>query len=136
MLQRPLRDRLIPNVFYQNMEEKELDAREIIAKVKEYVDVRKEIAILSAVDKGSQLFANLVTDGLVLLFGVLGVLFGSLAAGFYLSEVLGNTYAGFLIVTGFYFLLAIAFYAVKDKYVEKHIINAAIKRFFKVKHES
>ncbi len=118
------------------MEEKELDAREIIGKVKEYIDVRKEIAILSAVDKGSQLFANLITDGLVLLFGVLGVLFGSLAAGFYLSEVLGNTYAGFLIVTGFYFLLAVVFYAVKDKYVEKHIINAAIKRFFRVKNES
>ncbi|MES2872456.1 MAG: phage holin family protein [Bacteroidota bacterium] len=118
------------------MEEKELDAREIIAKVKEYVDVRKEIAILSAVDKGSQLFANLVTDGLVLLFGVLGVLFGSLAAGFYLSEVFENTYAGFLIVTGFYFLLAIVFYALKDKYVEKHIINAAIKKFFRNKHEA
>ena len=118
------------------MEEKELDAREIIAKVKEYVDVRKEIAILSAVDKGSQLFANLVTDGLVLLFGVLGILFGSLAAGFYLSEVFGNSYAGFLIVTGFYFLLAIVFYAIKDKYVEKHIINAAIKKFFGNKHEA
>jgi len=118
------------------MEEKELDAREIIAKVKEYVDVRKEIAILSAVDKGSQLFANLATDGLVLLFGVLGVLFGSLAAGFYLSEVLGNTYAGFLIITGFYFLMAIIFYAIKDKYVEKHIINAAIKKFFRQKHEA
>lgn len=118
------------------MEEKELDAREIIGKVKDYVDVRKEITILSAVEKGSQLFANLATDGLVLLFGVLGILFGSLAAGFYLSEVVGNTYAGFLIVTGFYFLLAIIFYAVKDKYVEKHIINAAIKKFFRDKHEA
>lgn len=118
------------------MEEKELDAREIIGKVKEYVDVRKEIAILSAVEKGSQLFANLATDGLVLLFGVLGVLFGSLAAGFYLSEVFENTYAGFLIVTGFYFVLALIIYAVKDKYVEKHIINAAIKRFFREKHEA
>lgn len=118
------------------MEEKELDAREIIAKVKEYIEVRKEIAILSAVDKGSQLFANLATDGLVLLFGVLGILFGSLAAGFYLSEVIGNTYAGFLIVTGFYFLLAVVFYAVKDKYVEKHIVNAAIKKFFRNKHEA
>lgn len=118
------------------MEEKELDAREIIAKVKEYVDVRKEIFILTSVDKGSQLFANLVTDGLVLLFGVLGILFGSLAAGFYLSEVFGNTYAGFLIVTGFYFLLAIIFYVVKDKYVEKHVVNAIIKKFFRVKHEA
>ena len=113
------------------MENQELDAQKIIEKVKDYVEVRKEIAILSAVEKGTQLFANLVTDGLVLLFGVLAILFGSLALGFYLSELLGDTYSGFLIVTGFYFLLAIIIYAIKDKYVEKHIIDAVIKKFFR-----
>ena len=113
------------------MENQELDAQKIIEKVKDYVEVRKEIAILSAVEKGTQLFANLVTDGLVLLFGVLAILFGSLALGFYLSELLGDTYSGFLIVTGVYFLLAIIIYAIKDKYVEKHIIDAIIKKFFR-----
>ncbi|MHB1176784.1 MAG: phage holin family protein [Daejeonella sp.] len=117
------------------MEDQELDARKIAGKVKEYVEVRKELAILSAVEKGSQLFANLITDGLVLLFGILAILFGSLALGFYLSELLGNTFSGFFIVTGFYFLLAIVIYAVKDKYMEKHIINAVIKKFFMDRNE-
>lgn len=112
------------------MEDQELDTRKIAGKVKDYIEVRKELAVLSAVEKGSQLFANLVTDGLVLLFGVLAILFGSLALGFYLSELIGNTFSGFFIVTGFYFLLAIAVYALKDKYLEKHIINAMIKKFF------
>lgn len=115
------------------MEDQELDAQKIVSKVKEYVEVRKELAILSAVEKGSQLFANLLTDGLVLLFGILAILFGSLALCFYLSEVIGNSYAGFLIVTGFYFLVAIIIYALKDKYLEKPIINAVIKKFFRDK---
>ncbi len=118
------------------MEDKELDVREIAGKVKDYLEVRKELAILSAVEKGSQLFSNLLTDGLVVLFGVLGIFFGSLALCFYLSEVMGNTYSGFLIVTGFYFLLAIIIYAVKDKYMEKHIINAVIKKFFMNKSDA
>ena len=113
------------------MEEKELDVKEIISKLKEYVEVRKELAILSAVEKGSQLFANLLTDGLVLLFGWLTLLFGSFALGFYLSELLGNSYAGFLIITGFYFMLAIALYLVKDKFIEKHIVNSMVKKFFR-----
>lgn len=117
------------------MEDKELNAQEVISKVKEYVEVRKELAMLSAVEKGSQLFANLLTDGLVLLFGILTILFGSLALGFYLSELIGNSYSGFLIVTGIYFLVAILIYALKDKYMEKHIINGVIKKFFKDRNE-
>ena len=117
------------------MEDQELDAQEVISKVKEYVEVRKELAVLSAVEKGSQLFANLLTDGLVVLFGVLSILFGSLALGFYLSELIGNSYSGFLIVTGFYFLVAIIIYSLKDKYMEKHIVNGIIKKFFKDRKE-
>src|SRR5690606_41556688 len=70
------------------------------------------------------------SSDLVVLFGILGLFFGSLALCFYLSELIGNSYAGFLIVTGIYLLLAIIIYAIKDKYLEKHIINAAIKKIF------
>lgn len=113
------------------MEDQEHDSASLIEKVKEYASVRKELAILSAVEKGSQLFANLLTDGLVLLFLVLAALFGSFALGFYLSELIGNSYAGFFIVTGLYLLLALVLYLVKDKYVEKKIINSIIGKFFK-----
>ena len=117
------------------MEDQELDARNIVGKVRNYVNLRKELVILSAVKKGSQLIANLLTDCLVKLFGVLTILFGSLALGFYLSELIGNTYSGFFIVTGFYLLFAILIYALKDKYMEKHIINAVIKKFLRDKKE-
>lgn len=112
------------------MEDQKLDAQEIIGKVKEYIEVRKELAILSAVEKGSQLLTNLITSGLVFLFGVLAILFGSFALGFYLSELIGNTYSGFLIVTGFYLLLAIIIYSVKDRFIEKRIVNGMIKKVF------
>lgn len=117
------------------MEEHEVDSQTIIDKAKEYVHVRTELSVLNAVDKGSKLFAGMVTDGLVLILFVLTILFGSLALGFYLSEVLGNTYAGFLIIAGFYLLAALILNSIKEKYIEKRIINAVIEKFFKDRNE-
>lgn len=122
------------------MEEQELDPQNIIEKIKEYIHVRTELSVLSAVDKGSQLFAGLLTDGLVLVLTVLAFLFGSLALGFYLSEVLNNTYGGFLIVAGIYLLGAVILNSIKEKYLEKRIINLVIEKFFRdrnvEKHEN
>jgi len=122
------------------MEEQELDPQNIIDKIKEYIHVRTELSVLSAVDKGSQLFAGLLTDGLVLVLTVLAFLFGSLALGFYLSEVLNNTYGGFLIVAGIYLLGAVILNSIKEKYLEKRIINLVIEKFFRdrnvEKHEN
>ena len=117
------------------MEDKEVESQGITDRIKEYAQIRKELAILTAVEKGSRLFANLITDGLVVLFAVPTFSFGSLALGFYLSEVLGNTYAGFLIITGFYLLVALIVYFTKDKYMEKAIINKIIAKFFKERNE-
>lgn len=113
------------------MEEQEVDPQNIIERVKEYIHVRTELSVLSAVDKGSQLFAGLLTNGLVLVFTVLAGLFGSFALGFYLSEVLNNTYGGFLIVAGIYLLGALLLNSIKERYLEKRIINLVIEKFFK-----
>ena len=122
------------------MEEQEVDPQNIIEKIKEYIHVRTELSVLSAVDKRSQLFASLLTDGLVLVLTVLAFLFGSLALGFYLSEVLNNTYGGFLIVAGIYLLGAVILNSIKEKYLEKRIINLVIEKFFRdrnvEKHEN
>jgi hypothetical protein len=117
------------------MEEPEIDPKNIIDKVKEYIHIQTELSVLSAVDKGSKLFAGLLTDGLVLIFIALAGLFGSFALGFYLSEALNNTYGGFLIVAGIYLLGAILLNSVKENYLEKRIINLMIEKIFKDRNE-
>lgn len=111
--------------------EEEFEQQKIIEKVTEYIKVRTELTLLKTVDKGSQLFANFLTNGLVLILTILAFLFGSLALGFYLSEVLNNSYGGFLIVAGIYLLLAFILNSLKDKYLEKKIINIVIENFFR-----
>ena len=117
------------------MEEPEIDPKNIIDKVKEYIHIQTELSVLSAVDKGSKILAGLLTDCLVLIFIALAGLFGSFALGFYLSEVLNNTYGGFLIVAGIYLLGAILLNSVKENYLEKRIINLMIEKIFKDRNE-
>jgi ABC-type transport system involved in multi-copper enzyme maturation permease subunit len=117
------------------MKEEKQNVEGILDQLKEYVNTRINLAMMVAADKGSQLFANLVTDGFVLICLVLAFLFGSLALGFYLSELIGNTYAGFAIIALFYFIVALIVYLIKDRYLEKPIINAVIKKMFKERNE-
>ena len=113
------------------MEEEEFEHQKLVEKVTEYIKVRKELVLLKTVDKGSQIFANLLSDVLVLVFTILAFLFGSFALSLYLSEILGNSYSGFLVVAGFYLLVALVLYSIKDKYLEKKIMNVIIAKFFR-----
>lgn len=113
--------------------EEEFDHQKLIDKITEYVNVRKDLVLLKSVDKGSQIFANLIGGVLIFLFAALAFVFGSFALSFYLSEILGNSYIGFLIVAGFYLLIAIILYSIKDNYLEKKFMNVIIAKFFKDK---
>lgn len=109
---------------------------ELLDKIKDYLNTRIRLGKLTLIEKGVLLFANLITDGLVIIFLILAFLFVSLALGFYISELLGNSFGGFFIVSLFYFVLAIIIYLLKDKYLEKPIINNMIKKILKEEEES
>lgn len=104
---------------------------ELLEKIKEYIDTRIKLGKLVAIEKGSSILADIITTLLVVLFLVAAFLFLSIGLGLYLSELIGNTYGGFLIVGLFYFLIALIVFLTKDKFIEKSIINGIIKKIFK-----
>lgn len=104
---------------------------EVLNKIKEYIDTRVRLSKLILIEKGASIVADAITSVIILIFLVLAFLFVSLALGFYLSELLGNTYGGFFIVSLFYFLIAVIVILMKDKYLHKSITDKAIKKIFK-----
>lgn len=104
---------------------------EVFEKIKEYIDTRLRLSRLILIEKGTSIFADLITGVVMVVFLVLAFLFVSIALGFYISALLGNTYGGFFIVSLFYFLIALIVYLLKDKYLRKSITNKAIKSIFK-----
>ena len=111
-------------------ENKEKDLEEIFSDAREYIDTRIEYTKLSAVEKGSKIFADLITSGAVVVSFILAFLFASFTLALYLSDVLGSYARGFGCVAGIYLLLSVIVYLTKDKYIEKILVNLFIKKYF------
>lgn len=103
--------------------------------VKEYVNTRIEITKLHIADKTSQVIGNMIAVGIVAVLFLFVVVFGSIAGAWALSDWLGKPYSGFLIVAGFYLLLAIIVWAAKQRLIRFPVMNAIIKQLYKKERE-
>lgn len=111
-------------------EKKEKNLEEIFSEVKDYIDNRIQYTKLSYVEKGSRLFADLITNTTVILCFVLAFLFGSVTLSLYLSEVFDSFTKGFGCVAAIYLLLSIIVFLTKDKFIERLLVNLFIKKYF------
>jgi hypothetical protein len=111
-------------------ENKEKSIEDLIADAKVYLETRVEYTRLYLVEKVSKIFADLVTTATVIVCFVLAFLFGTFTLALFLSDVLGSYTRGFGCVSLIYIFLAVIVYFTKDKYIEKAIINFAIRKYF------
>lgn len=111
-------------------ENKEKGIEDLVNDAKGYLDARVEYTRLYLVEKVSKIFADLVTNTVVIICFVLAFLFGTVTLALFLSDVLGSYTRGFGSVSLIYMALAIIVYLTKDKYIEKAIINVAIRKYF------
>ena len=84
-----------------------------------YVKTNCEIIKFEAVERTSSIGSSIITNLILVLVSVFLILFVSLGAGFYLSNLIGNTYVGFLIVAGFYLVLFIILLIGRKAFIEK-----------------
>lgn len=111
-------------------ENKEKDLEDLVGDAKEYVNTRLEYTRLYLIERGSKMFADLVTNAAVAICFLLAFLFGTFTLALFLSDVLGSFTRGFGCVALIYLLLALIVYFAKEKYIEKAIINFTIRRYF------
>lgn len=115
-------------------EQKEQD-KGLITNIKEYANIRKDLAMLTFAEKSSTAAAGIAAGGVMAILGLFVFFFGSLTLGFYLSEVMGNTYSGFLVVTGFYLIVTLIVYLTKENMIKKPVETGMIKKIFKERNE-
>jgi hypothetical protein len=111
-------------------ENKDKSIEDLVDDAKGFLEARVEYTRLYLVEKVSKAFADLVTSTAVIVCFILAFLFGSVTLALYLSDLLGSYAGGFGCVSLFYILLAIIVYLTKNKYIEKAIINVAIRKYF------
>ena len=111
-------------------ENKEKNIEDLIKDAKDYIEIRTEYTRLYLVEKVSKIFADIVTNALVIVCFVLAFLFGTFTLALFLSDLLGSFTRGFGCVALIYLVLAIIVYYTKEKYIEKAIVNFTIRNYF------
>jgi positive regulator of sigma E activity len=101
---------------------------EIAERLKSYVNTNIELLKLELTERCSVIGASLLSSLLVVLIVALFVFFVSLWLGFYLSDLLGDSYSGFAIIAGFYLILGIVLILGKSKFLESPLRDKIIQK--------
>jgi len=103
---------------------------ELTENLKKYVNTNYELFKLQAAERASVLGAGLIGWAIIGFVVVLFVFFLSLCAGFYLSALLNNPYAGFVIITGFYLLVGLVLVLGRKKLLEGPLREKIVRIIF------
>lgn len=109
---------------------------DVYADGKKYLQNRIEFAELNVLNRSTRVIANMLTEAAQIIFFLIAFLFGTIALGFYLSDLLRSHTLGFGAVALIYALLSFFIYLTKDKYIERVIIDRIIKKYYEGENEN
>ena len=104
---------------------------ELVSNAEDYLKTRQELSKLVALQKTSAVAAGLFSSIVIFLLFFFVVVFASVAIAYLISLYTGKVYLGFLSVSVLYLLAALIVHSRKKTLLEKPVINAMIKNFFK-----
>jgi hypothetical protein len=117
------------------MEEAFSKVEELAGEVKEYFNTRLDSVKLDAAEKTSKVTADLIAGVMAAVIFLLFFLFINFTLAYALAEWIGKTWAGFLIVSGFYLLAGIFIWVVRQKLIGLPLMNRMIGILFKPREE-
>lgn len=98
------------------------------ATLRHYIEDKLELAKLKTSEKAGTAVSGIIV-GLVVARLILFILiFLSFSAAFAISEITGRYYLGFLIIAGFYIILATLVIVMREKLVTMPLINTFLKK--------
>jgi hypothetical protein len=103
---------------------------ELVENLKSYFSNNYKLIKLETAERTSVVGSDLLSGVVICVIALLFVLFISLAAGFYLSKLLGDNISGFLIISGFYFVLTIIFYLGRKKLLQGPLREKIVRKIF------
>lgn len=105
--------------------------KNFINELKEYVDNRIELILLTVSEKLSEIIAESVQQIVVVLFYVIALILALFGLSYYMGEVVGNTALGFVIVSASILLIGIIIQIIKptclSNKIKKQLANKIIE---------
>lgn len=110
------------------MENQSNSVHSLFERAGDYLETRIDLLKLQAVDRSSELISSLVSRLIIALILVLFIFLLNIGVAMWLGDIIGNAYAGFFIVAGFYALVCIIVYAARKKLLQTPVGNKLIKK--------
>jgi hypothetical protein len=118
----------VTGIKNESMEKQASFFEPLIERATEYGKTSVELYKLKAIEKTSDVASTMVSRMLALMALGLFMLMISVGAAFWLGEILGKVYYGFLCVGGFYGVLGLVLYFILHKWVKERTSDAIITR--------
>ena len=110
-----------------NMEQ-ESNLESLLSKTIEYVETHINFFKLKSIEKSSQIVTSIIWRMIVISMCIFAMLFINIGISFWLGELMGKVYYGFLITGLFYLLTGLVLYIFKEKWIKLPIGNAIVKK--------
>ncbi|MFA5819325.1 MAG: hypothetical protein WC854_08610 [Bacteroidales bacterium] len=113
------------------MEDNKKLVESLLEKATEYGKTSYELVKLKALDKTSDVVSTFIPHSVVFILIASFMLFLNLGLAFWLGEILGKTFYGFFVVSGFYGIIGIVVHLFMHKWLKKIVGNYFIKQVLK-----
>lgn len=97
-------------------------------KAKIYAETSLNLLALNVIDKTADVVSTLASRIFIAIAVAMFTLFLNIGISLYIGELLDQYYLGFLIVSVFYFIVAIVLYSFKEKLIETPLANLIITK--------
>lgn len=121
----------IHKIVIMNTREEVLQtAGETFEYANQYVQKQIELFKLESAEKVAKSTSSIITLAVIGFLATLVTIMLSIAIGFAIGEMVGSYALGFLVITGFYTLVALLVYYFKRQLVTNPILSTVLESFF------
>jgi len=103
----------------------------LIDQSKDYLETRIELTKLKTIDKSAEMISAGLVAAFMLIISFLLIIFVSTGVALLVGKMLGAYHYGFFIMGGFYAIVMLIIYAMKDKWIKTPITNGLIHKMLK-----
>ena len=107
------------------------ETEDLADNIKKLINLKLDSVKLAVAEKSSKLVSNLIAVIIAGLAVTFFIVFFSVALAYLLGELLNNTWAGFLIISGIYLIVALIIRLIKERTIRIPIMNSILSQLFK-----
>jgi hypothetical protein len=108
-------------------EEKKANLEMLSHHVLDYLDTRRDLFILSLIEKGLSVSSSIISTAVWGFFGIMVLLFLGLGSAIYLGTLLKNPAIGYFLVAGMFLIIAGFTIALVRSYVRQLLTQSVLK---------